>query len=60
MKTLNYSPRIPTALDYETAIARIAAEKVALETTISDIKEILAQKDFNESFQLILIRRLLK
>ena len=56
MKTLNYSPRIPTALDYETAIARIAA----LETTISDIKEILAQPSFNESFQLILIRRLLK
>ena len=54
----SYKP--PTHLDYETAIAKLASEKVALETKLQEIKNILSSYELTEVFKLALIKQVLK
>lgn len=60
LKLKNY--KAPTPTDYESAIAKLAAEKVAIEAKLYEIRNILSLSlhEFDDVFKLALIKKVLK
>ena len=54
------SYKAPTPTDYESAITRLAQEKVELEIKLSEIKHIIGLYEFDDVFKIALIKRALK
>lgn len=52
--------KAPTPTEYESAITRLAQEKVELEIKLSEIRNILALYEFDDVFKLALIKKALK
>ena len=52
--------KAPTSTDYESAIAKLVADKVELEIKLSEIKEIVSTYEFTEPFKLALIKKVLR